>query len=592
MKKQSIINFHYLLVLLLFTTGCNNNTNNNGSGTNNGNNDDDLVPEVTITIETNNNTKEISPYIYGANNGSLFSTGAAGDEKAWGEGRMGSNDNRLFTLGRVGGNRWSAYNWETNASHAGIDFNNQNDSFLTPSYRWPWFEWLDPLVDVAGSAVSRRIEHVRDVGGAALITVPIVGYVAADKDGTNVGPYPDSLNRFFTSVAKKNAPLSLTPDTNDDIVYQDEFVNWVNETYPSDPIFYSLDNEPALWADTHQSFHPVGVTYADLVSKNIEYAEAIKDIVADTTIFGYVGYGWYSFITLQDADEDGDDSNGITDYNRYGEFIDYYLTAMANAEQSSRRRLVDVLDIHWYPEALGIAGNGDSRIIQGGNSPEVAQARIQAPRSLWDTTYTEISWITDYLSEPIQLLPRLQDKIDTHYPGTKLAITEYYYGGGDHISGAIAQADVLGILGREGVFAANLWHEGGESYDDDGNLITVHDTFIKAAFDMYRNYDGEWNGFGDTSIDVDNPDPENMSLYASKDSSQSGKMVVIAINKKDEPLVISINLDSGNYERAHMYQLTSEEATPISTGEKNVTNGNTLVYEMPAMSVSTIEFSE
>ena len=39
----------------------------------------------------------------------------------------------------------------------------------------------------------------------------------------------------------------------------------------------------------------------------------------------------------------------------------------------------------------------------------------------------------------------------------KIAITEYNYGGNNHISGAIAQADVLGIFGREGVFAANFW---------------------------------------------------------------------------------------------------------------------------------------
>jgi len=71
------------------------------------------------------------------------------------------------------------------------------------------------------------------------------------------------------------------------------------------------------------------------------------------------------------------------------------------------------------------------------------------------------SWITkDVLHQPIRLLPRVQEKIARHYPGTKLAITEYYYGGGAHISGAPAQADALGIFGREGVFATALWHEG------------------------------------------------------------------------------------------------------------------------------------
>jgi len=38
-------------------------------------------------------------------------------------------------LGRLGGNRWTAYNWETNASNAGADFQHQNDAFLGWSCR-------------------------------------------------------------------------------------------------------------------------------------------------------------------------------------------------------------------------------------------------------------------------------------------------------------------------------------------------------------------------------------------------------------------------------------------------------------------------
>ncbi len=96
----------------------------------------------------------------------------------------------------------------------------------------------------------------------------------------------------------------------------------------------------------------------------------------------------------------------------------------------------------------------------------------------------------------VRLLPRLKEKIAQFYPGTKLAVTEYYYGGGDHISGAIAQADVLGILGREGVFAAALWHLG-----------RTNDRFINAAFAMYRNYDGRQGNFGDTGLSVSGGDP-------------------------------------------------------------------------------------
>ena len=128
----------------------------------------------------------------------------------------------------------------------------------------------------------------------------------------------------------------------------------------------------------------------------------------------------------------------------------------------------------------------------------VVAARKQAPRSLWDPTYTETSWITGCCSGgPIRLLPRLKDKIDANYPGTRLAITEYNYGAGNHISGAIAQADVLGIFGREGLFAANLWR------------LAANNSFIYGAFEVFRNYDGANGSFGDTSIRATSSDVPN-----------------------------------------------------------------------------------
>ena len=41
----------------------------------------------------------------------------------------------------------------------------------------------------------------------------------------------------------------------------------------------------------------------------------------------------------------------------------------------------------------------------------------------------------------------MQQWVDQNYPGTKLAITEYRWGALDSITGAIAQADILGIFG-------------------------------------------------------------------------------------------------------------------------------------------------
>ena len=66
--------------------------------------------DVTITIDPTK-TKPISPYIYGLN----FYFGE-------------TDAPPHLTLDRDGGNRWTAYNWENNASNAGSDYLYESDS--------------------------------------------------------------------------------------------------------------------------------------------------------------------------------------------------------------------------------------------------------------------------------------------------------------------------------------------------------------------------------------------------------------------------------------------------------------------------------
>jgi hypothetical protein len=198
-----------------------------------------------------------------------------------------------------------------------------------------------------------------------------------------------------------------------------------------------------------------------LRDKTIAHASAIKDVSPDAIVFGGVTYGWTDFTNLSGAPDavtnpshSGRDETGEMHYH------EWLLQQVHNEEIAQGRKLMDVLDLHWYTEVYA----DGQRITGDVATPAAVEARVQAPRSLWDPTYAEQSWISQWGTwvgspgdnGPIKLLPRVQRDIDDFNPGTKIAITEYNYGGNDHISGAIAQADVLGIFGREGVFAANI----------------------------------------------------------------------------------------------------------------------------------------
>ncbi|MBS1105454.1 MAG: putative Endoglucanase secreted [Deltaproteobacteria bacterium] len=493
---------------------------------------------VQFTVDTQQDVRPISRFVYGVN-GAL----------------EGGYSNAALT--RLGGNRWTAYNWENNASNAGMDYLNQNDSYLSSS-------------DTPGAAVRDAIAAAQARGAAILLTVPINGYVAADKNGGgDVDQTPNYLQlRFEESLASKGAPFTLTPDAGDGFVYQDEFVNWVDHEFPGSagsahPIFFSLDNEPDLWPATHPRIHPDATTYAELAAKSIAHATAIKNVSPAALVFGPVNYGWYGYVALQGApDAAGRD------------FQEFWLAEIEAAQQLYGARLVDVLDVHWYPEAQG----GGVRITGTETAPAVVAARLQAPRSLWDPSYTETSWIAqDSVGGPIALLPRLRDKIDANAPGTKLAVTEYNYGGGQHISGGIAQADVLGVFGREGVFAASEWPLAGD------------ESYIEGAFEMYRNFDGANGRFGDTSVRAGTDDIAGTSIYASVNSSDPERIVVVALNKTAAPIDASIDLANPTpLLGAKVYRLVSTSPSPVAAGDLVPAGGSHLAYTMPAYSVNTL----
>src|SRR3954470_14649697 len=106
---------------------------------------------VHFAIDATANVRSISRYIYGINQS------IAG---AW--------NNATFT--RSGGNRMTAYNWENNASNAGSDWFFENDNYLSAS-------------NTPGAAIAPMLANASARNAGALVTIPMAGYVSADKNG-------------------------------------------------------------------------------------------------------------------------------------------------------------------------------------------------------------------------------------------------------------------------------------------------------------------------------------------------------------------------------------------------------------------------
>ena len=514
------------------------------------------VADVTITVDPTK-TMPISPYIYGTN----FYSGNTSPQPN-------------FTFDRDGGNRWTAYNWETNASNAGSDYLYENDNYLSSS-------------NVPAEAVRSFIAGDQGAGLASLVTVQLQGYVSADESGPVATPFPN-LSRFKQVIYKKSTkdatPFTLTPPTTDAYVYMDEFAWALDQKFsgpgifgasPTHPTFIDLDNEPDLWNSTHAEVQgSTNISSSNFVTNTVALSEALKDQFPNAVLFGPVNYGFEGIYSWQ-----GDSTLNPTP-NGANWFADKYMAGIKTASTAYGKPVVDVYDFHWYSEAT----DGTTRVINMTGSTLTdtqVQAIVQSPRSLWDPTFTENSWITGVLGGPINILGRLQSKIAANNPGMKVSISEYENGGFNHIAGTIAQADNLGVFGSMGVFAANFWPPGG-TY-----------SYTLAGFRAFRGFDGATANFGDTSLQATSSAVQTVVVYASTDSTTPGRVVFVAINRSNAAKVTAINGQalSGT---AHLYQMTGTSASgqtavePVSIGTMAV-SGSTLTITLPAYSVTTID---
>lgn len=495
--------------------------------------------EMNVRIDLAGQTKEISPLIYGVNQ--------YGNEKYLSD----LNVNAI----RQGGNRMTAYNWENNASNAGSDWMHSSDNNLSDSDRPA--DCVQVLSDMS----------VKNDIGYRFTTLQMAGYVAADKDGTVTEEEAAPSDRWNKVEFTKGSAFSDEPDLTDGTVYMDEYVNYIinklgDSTTSTGIQGYSLDNEPALWNHTHSRMHPNPVGIAELADDSIKLASAVKKLDPNAEIFGPALYGYTAFDHLTD-DENSNEWETIKESGNYHWHLDYYLDRMKKAEEAGGTRLLDVLDIHYYSES---ARNG-------------AEDRLQSVRTLYEEGFSENSWIGQWCMENVPILPTVQASIDKYYPGTKLAISEYNFGGED-LSGTIAQAEALGCYADAGVYLATLWS---------GN------PYILSGIKLYTNYDGSGSTFGNMLLPTVTDDVSLASSYASISGTDQGLVTAMLTNKsftQSENAVISLENADTEYEAAAVYAVSgdSDEIRLIDIVE-NVAD-NKVEVTLPALSAAMIVITD
>jgi uncharacterized protein (TIGR03437 family) len=340
---------------------------------------------------------------------------------------------------------------------------------------------------------------------------------------------------------------------------------------------WSMDNEPEWWYGVHIDIYQNPATYDDMLARNLRLAQAVKAADPTALITGPVPSGWmgYFFSRADMASGWGTAPylywDNPTDQNAHGgvPWVEYYLQQMQQFEQQHGYRLLDILDIHGYvaPGSLSTTA-GDAAM---------ETLRMTSTRALWDPNYIVPDTAFDDANGnqvAPQLIPRMHQWVDQNYRGTQVAITEYWWNALESITGAIAQADILGIFGREELDYGTLW--GPPAPTDPGAF----------AFKIFLNYDGNGSQFGGTSVSATTSDPDTLSIFAAQRSDSA--LTVLVLNKTASDIADTVSL--ANFTPAgpaQVWQYSQENLAAIVGQTSGVTlSGGSLTATFPAFSMT------
>jgi hypothetical protein len=485
--------------------------------------------------------RAISPWVYGVNymsGGSLKKLGA--------------------TLNRMGGNATTSYNWKDDADNRGMDW-----YFLNVGYA------------PKGAPEKEKLYHKTTLesfgaGAQQMLTIPLIGWVAkAPGKDEKLGSFPASLfpNQEANDGGCGNGRLKdgklvwgNDPNTNyikSDPAFMKEWVQTaVKEFGPADKggvKFWSMDNETGLWHWNHRDVCPDGIGYDDLVDLTAKYAKAVKEADPGAQTLGMVSWGimelagsCWDYVpggrkNIRIKDEKGTTGEKWTDRKAHGDITqaEFFLREMNKRSKAAGVRLIDYFDNHGFSEVWGRNAKGEKVNVMGDHpyDPVMTPQQFEGLRVLWDDTFVSPdSWCyadgnAPYLWTPwVGLIPKLRKIIDQHYPGTKLAVSEYYPASGSHYHGGLLLAVQLGIYIREGMDLACDWGGAREG------------TYVFLGHQLYSNYDGKGSKVLGTYADCTSSDPD-LYAFGAKDGAKN--LVMLVNRNHDQAIDTDVSLPAG-----------------------------------------------
>lgn len=503
-----------------------------------------------------------------------------------------------YPLVRWGGNSTTRYNWQADVHNTASD--------------WFFMNIPDGNGTAASSSVEALVASTLAAGSQPLLTLSMIGWM----------PKPIQQKRWSFSVAKYGPQLvtecsyfgSPPPEWCAADAGNGECNPAQNQTghcssagyiFGNDPLdasdvstaqtqtnwmahlqqrfgaagnggvrYYALDNEPMLWNSTHRDVHPTPLTYDEIWQRTVTYASAIKAQDPAAKVLGPVTWGYCDlFGSAADDCLDGGDRaahGGVP-------FVQWYLQQVCSYQAAHGVRLVDYLDLHYYPQGDGVVDFSEPP--NGSETATISARRLRSLKELTDPDWTSESWLSDlgnevpwHYSRP-NLIPRVRAWIDSSCPGTGLSISEYNWGANNGASSALAQAEALAIFAREGVDMAARW------------VAPSAGSLVERAFRLYLDFDGNGERVTGESARATSANADALGAYAVH--QPGSRVMVLLFNKATSATTAALNLGTHLKGPWKLYQFSA--ATDLSLVSSGTIDSESIsLANLPARSASLL----
>jgi hypothetical protein len=294
---------------------------------------------VQVNVKIFNNRKAVSPYIYGRNNSITDFIGNPVSASNW----QLYKDAGLNFFRENGGNNLTKHNWRLNLSSHPDWYNNVYNS-----------DW-----DYAAQTLHQNIPAAQGMWGFQLIGQ------AARTTANNFNDWAYNNSQWWSGVGQNlagggvmntaggsQALVNGDPSQYLEPWTADSTTGILTHWFGSGGLgldstkirYWNMDNEVEIWSGTHDDVMPVQPDAETFMQSYFAVAKKARALFPGIKLTGPVSPNEWQWFNWGAAPVTGSDGKKYP-------WLQYFIKRVAEEEQSTGIRLLDVIDLHFYPSS-------------------------------------------------------------------------------------------------------------------------------------------------------------------------------------------------------------------------------------------------